>query len=138
LPQEIGLQVLATGDVSAHFFLAYVCHIARVKLDWFGKSMSLSIDEIRKIAFLARLDLSQQEAIALAPQFQQVLTFVEQLNQLDTTGVEPMTTALDVINCWSDDSIQGSLSRQDALLNAPASDGECFLVPPVLGLASSN
>lgn len=100
--------------------------------------MSLSIDEIRKIAYLARLDLSEEEAASLAPQFQQVLTFVEQLNQLDTSGVEPMTTALDVINRWSDDSIQRSLSRQDALANAPASDGEYFLVPPVLGPASSN
>jgi aspartyl-tRNA(Asn)/glutamyl-tRNA(Gln) amidotransferase subunit C len=114
------------------------CHKAHVKIDRLGELLSLTIDEIRKIAHLARLDLSQQEAIALAPQFQQVLTFVEQLNQLDTSGVEPMTTALDVINRWGDDCIQGSLSRQDALVNAPASDGECFLVPPVLGPASSN
>jgi aspartyl-tRNA(Asn)/glutamyl-tRNA(Gln) amidotransferase subunit C len=95
--------------------------------------MTLSIDDIRKIAYLARLDLSEPEAIALAPQFQQVLAFVEQLSELDTEDVEPMTTALDVVNRWSEDVVGESLLREAALANAPASDGECFLVPPVLG-----
>ncbi len=95
--------------------------------------MTLSIDDIRKLAYLARLDLSEPEAIALAPQFQQVLAFVEQLGELDTDDVEPMTTALDVVNRWSEDVVGESLPREAALANAPASDGECFLVPPVLG-----
>lgn len=95
--------------------------------------MTLSIDDIRKLAYLARLDLSEPEAIALAPQFQQVLDFVKQLSELDTEDVEPMTTALDVVNRWSEDVVGESLQREAALANAPASDGECFLVPPVLG-----
>jgi aspartyl-tRNA(Asn)/glutamyl-tRNA(Gln) amidotransferase subunit C len=100
--------------------------------------MTLSIDDILKLAYLARLDLSQSEAVALAPQFQQVLAFVEQLSELDTENVEPMTTALDVVNRWSEDVVVESLSRQSALANAPASDGECFLVPPVLGSTSNH
>lgn len=100
--------------------------------------MTLSIDDIRKLAYLARLDLSESEAAALAPQFQQVLAFVEQLSELDTEDVEPMTTALDVVNRWEPDVVGEGLSREAALANAPASDGECFLVPPVLGSAAGN
>jgi aspartyl-tRNA(Asn)/glutamyl-tRNA(Gln) amidotransferase subunit C len=61
---------------------------------------------------------------------------VEKLAELDTTGVEPMTTALDVDNRWRSDEPVAGLSREDALRNAPASDGEYFLVPPVLGRAA--
>ncbi len=92
----------------------------------------LSHDEIRKLAQLARLELSVAEAAELAPQFAKVLEFVEQLDQLDTKNVDPMTTALDVINRWADDIPVESLSREAALSNAPESDGEFFLVPPVL------
>jgi aspartyl-tRNA(Asn)/glutamyl-tRNA(Gln) amidotransferase subunit C len=100
--------------------------------------MTLSIDDIHKLAYLARLELSQSEAVALAPQFEQVLAFVEQLSELDTRDVEPMTTALDVVNRWMPDVVGESLPRQAALANAPASDGECFLVPPVLGSAAGS
>jgi aspartyl-tRNA(Asn)/glutamyl-tRNA(Gln) amidotransferase subunit C len=100
--------------------------------------MTLSIDDIRKLAYLARLDLSEAEAESLAPQFQQVLTFVEQLSELNTEDVEPMTTALDVVNRWTPDVASESLSREAALANAPANDGECFLVPPVLGSTTGN
>lgn len=94
---------------------------------------TLSIDEIRKLALLARLEITADEAAVLAPQFSHVLEFVEQLRELDTESVEPMTTALDVTNRWAEDEVETSLPRSDALANSPAHDGECFLVPPVLG-----
>ena len=94
---------------------------------------TLSIAEIRKLAMLARLEISDAEATALAPQFGQILEFVSQLNQLDTENVEPLGTPLDLVNRWDDDFPKPGLSREQALANAPASDGECFLVPPVLG-----
>lgn len=100
--------------------------------------MSLSIADIQKLARLARLELSAEEAAGLAPQFQQMLTFVQQLNQLDTEGVEPMTTALDVVNRWQADEPAAGLSREDVLRCAAASDGEYFLVPPVLGPTSGS
>jgi len=95
--------------------------------------MTLSTNDICKLAYLARLEISEAEAVALAPQFQQVLAFVEQLSELDTENIEPMTTALDVVNRWGDDLPHQGLTRLEALANAPASDGESFLVPPVLG-----
>lgn len=94
---------------------------------------TLSIAEIRKLAMLARLEISDAEAAALAPQFGQILEFVNQLNQLDTENIEPLWTPLDLVNRWDDDVPRPGLSREQALANAPASDGECFLVPPVLG-----
>lgn len=98
---------------------------------------ALSAEDIRKLAHLARLELSPAEAQTLAPQFLQILTFVEQLSELDTEQVEPMTTALDVTNRWADDLPVAGLTPQQALASAPASDGEYFLVPPVLGTAAT-
>ena len=95
--------------------------------------MSLSSDEVRKLALLARLELSDQEVEHLGPQLDSILGFVAQLSQLDTEGVEPMTTALDVDNRWRADERVAGLDRQAALANAPSADEECFRVPPVLG-----
>ncbi|WP_153556691.1 Asp-tRNA(Asn)/Glu-tRNA(Gln) amidotransferase subunit GatC [Roseimaritima sediminicola] len=94
--------------------------------------MAFSDDDIRKLAYLARLELTDQEVQTLGPQLERILGFVEQLAELDTEGVEPMTTALDVNNRWIADVVQPGLSREQALANAPLADDECFLVPPVL------
>ena len=100
--------------------------------------MSLSVEEVRKLALLARLDLSDDEVASVAPQLDSILAFVEQLAELDTTGVEPMTTALDVDNRWREDVQTDSLSNEKALLNAPLHSEGCFLVPPVLGVVASK
>lgn len=94
--------------------------------------MAFSDDDIRKLAHLARLELSDQEVATLGPQLERILGFVEQLAELDTEGVEPMTTALEVNNRWAADRLEAGLSREAALANAPLADDECFLVPPVL------
>jgi aspartyl-tRNA(Asn)/glutamyl-tRNA(Gln) amidotransferase subunit C len=100
--------------------------------------MAMTDAEIRDLAHLARLQLTDDEVRAIGPQLQSILGFVEQLSELDTHHVEPMTTALEVINRWEVDGPKGSLDRMDALRNAPQSDGEFFLVPPVLGAVSSS
>ena len=103
-----------------------------------SSQVSLSVEEVRKLALLARLDLSDDEVASVAPQLDSILAFVEQLAQLDTTGVEPMTTALDVDNRWREDVQTDSLSNEKALLNAPSHSEGCFLVPPVLGVVASK
>lgn len=100
--------------------------------------MSLSADEVRKLALLARLELSEGEVASVAPQLESILAFVEQLSELDTTDVEPMTTALDVDNRWREDRQFDNLSNDEALANAPSQSEGCFLVPPVLGAAVSK
>jgi aspartyl-tRNA(Asn)/glutamyl-tRNA(Gln) amidotransferase subunit C len=95
--------------------------------------MALSPEEVRKLARLARLELSDQEVQHLGPQLESILGFVAKLAELDTEAVEPMTTALDVDNRWRADEPVPGLSREAALANAPSADAECFRVPPVLG-----
>ena len=95
--------------------------------------MALSADDVRKLALLARLEISDEEVEHLAPQLESILGFVAKLSELDTTDVDPMTTALDVDNRWRRDEILPGLDRDAALANAPAADEECFRVPPVLG-----
>lgn len=95
--------------------------------------MALSHQDVRDLALLARLEISDQEVDLLTPQLESILGFVAKLSELDTQNVDPMTTALDVDNRWRSDEIQPGLDREAALRNAPAADEECFRVPPVLG-----
>lgn len=100
--------------------------------------MALTQDEVRKLALLARLELSDQEVETLGPQIDSILGFVAQLSELDTNDVQPMTTALDVDNRWRSDDLTPGLSADQALQNAPSRDDQCFLVPPVLGTAAAK
>lgn len=100
--------------------------------------MSLTDEEVRKLAFLARLELSDDEVALVRPQLDRILEFVESLSALDTANVEPMTTALDVDNRWRPDEVIAGLSTDQALVNAPSHDDQCFLVPAVLGSAATR
>ena len=100
--------------------------------------MPLSDDDVRKLALLARLELSDEEVSTIGSQLDSILGFVHKLSELDTTEIEPMTTALDVDNRWRDDVGVDGLTTAEALSNSPAHDNECFLVPPVLGSAAAK
>jgi aspartyl-tRNA(Asn)/glutamyl-tRNA(Gln) amidotransferase subunit C len=95
--------------------------------------MSLTRADVEKVSLLSRLRLSDAELDALTDQLGQVLTYVEQLAELSTDGVEPMAHALDVANVLVDDVARPSLPRDAALANAPNRDDACYLVPAVLG-----
>lgn len=93
-------------------------------------------EEVKKLALLARLKLREDELQQMGPQLTQILDFVHQLSELDTAEVEPMTTALDVVNRWQTDEVRPGLTVEQAMANAPQEDGSCFLVPPVIGPTS--
>lgn len=94
--------------------------------------MALDIAEVRRIAALARLELSPDEEGRLAEQLSAILSYVEQLSALDVEGVEPMTHALAEATALRDDAVHESLAPADALANAPARDGTFFVVPRIL------
>ncbi len=95
--------------------------------------MSLTRQDVEKVALLARLRLSTNELDALTEQLSKVVGYVEQLGELDTEGVAPMAHAVEVTNVFRDDAVQPSLPREQALASAPHHDDACFLVPAVLG-----
>lgn len=94
-------------------------------------------DEVREVAKLARLELTEDEISTYAGQLTKVLDYVALLDEVDTEGVEPMVHALDQGNVFRMDEVRPSLSREDALSNAPKTDGKYFQVPQVIDQQSS-
>jgi aspartyl-tRNA(Asn)/glutamyl-tRNA(Gln) amidotransferase subunit C len=92
----------------------------------------LSEDDIRKVAHLARLNLSDQEVAELRPQLSNLIDYVAVLDEVDTEDVEPLVHAIEQTNVFRDDTPTEPLSREDALANAPKTDGKYFLVPPII------
>jgi aspartyl-tRNA(Asn)/glutamyl-tRNA(Gln) amidotransferase subunit C len=96
--------------------------------------VALSLDEVRRIAALARLRLSAEEERTFAVQLSAILDHVRQLEELDVSGVEPMTHALAAGEAPAarPDETQRSLSPDEALAAAPAREGTCFKVPRII------
>ncbi|MBI5557466.1 MAG: Asp-tRNA(Asn)/Glu-tRNA(Gln) amidotransferase subunit GatC [Deltaproteobacteria bacterium] len=94
--------------------------------------MNISIEEVVKVARLARLDLSGQEAEEITEQLDRILGYVAKLNEIDTKDVAPTTHALSVHNAFREDVVQPSLSQQEALANGPWQNGEAFVVPKII------
>ncbi len=96
--------------------------------------MSLSLDEVRRIAVLARLKLSPEEERTFQGQLSAILDYVAQLEELDVSGVEPMTHALAQGERapLREDAVRPSLPPDEALANAPAREGTCFKVPRII------
>jgi aspartyl-tRNA(Asn)/glutamyl-tRNA(Gln) amidotransferase subunit C len=94
--------------------------------------MNLSRDEVRKVATLARLKVSDGELDTLASDLSAIIGYVQVLNEVSTTGVTPMVHAVELHNVLRPDVIADSLPRAAALSNAPQSDGQYFLVPAII------
>ena len=95
--------------------------------------MSLSRADVEKVSLLGRLKLSELELDTMTAQLGRIVSYIEQLNELDTTNVEPMAHAIELHNVFAEDVVQASLPRAAALANAPKRDDECYRVPAVLG-----
>ncbi|HBE66770.1 MAG TPA: Asp-tRNA(Asn)/Glu-tRNA(Gln) amidotransferase subunit GatB [Planctomycetaceae bacterium] len=94
--------------------------------------MSLTADEVAKVAKLARLTFESEELEKFAGQLGKIVDFVDQLSEVDTEGVEEMAHPLDVDSVVRPDVVTEGLSRDESLANSPSHDGEHFLVPPVM------
>ncbi|MGD1043069.1 MAG: Asp-tRNA(Asn)/Glu-tRNA(Gln) amidotransferase subunit GatC [Sedimentisphaerales bacterium] len=88
--------------------------------------------QVKKVAKLARLELSEAEIEEFAGQLNAIIDYVERMNKLNTEGVEPMAHCLPVSNVFRNDIIKESLGTEKTLANAPQSDGPFFKVPKIL------
>jgi aspartyl-tRNA(Asn)/glutamyl-tRNA(Gln) amidotransferase subunit C len=87
---------------------------------------------VDKLANLSRLQFNTTEKEGIKADLQRMIQFVEKLNELDTTGVEPLLHMSEQVNVLREDEVQGSVNRAEALQNAPAHDEEFFKVPKVI------
>ena len=94
--------------------------------------MSISTDDVLKVAKLAKLHVAAEELAPLAHQLSRIVDMVEQLKSVNTDGVEPLAHAMELHSVLRQDVVCASLPRDAALENAPQHDAECFRVPPVI------
>ncbi|HUV67930.1 MAG TPA: Asp-tRNA(Asn)/Glu-tRNA(Gln) amidotransferase subunit GatC [Sedimentisphaerales bacterium] len=92
------------------------------------------IDEaqVRKVAKLSRLELTEAEVQEFTGQLSAILGYVEKMNELDTDGIEPLAHCLPVSNVLREDCVTESLGTEKTLANAPQRDGDFFKVPKIL------
>lgn len=94
--------------------------------------MEITRATLDKIAHLARLEFSETEAGRMMADLTEIVTWVEKLKQVDTTGIEPLSSMSPEINVFRDDTPQSSLTRDEALNRSPQPDGTFFRVPKVI------
>ena len=94
--------------------------------------MEVNDQLIDKLASLSRLQFDATEKAAIKTDLQNMIQFIDQLNELDTTGIEPLLHMSDNVNVLRADEVQGSISRDEALKNAPVHDEQFFKVPKVI------
>ena len=94
--------------------------------------MKLSSKEVDYVARLARLEVTEKETEKFTAQLNDILGYIDKLNEIDTTGVEPMTHAIAVTNAFREDKIIDSIGTEKSLANAPDARGEFFRVPKVI------
>ena len=94
--------------------------------------MSVNAEQVRHVARLARIAMSDAEVEAMVPEFNNILGWVEQLAEVDTDGVEPLTAVIDQKLRLRDDIIDDGECRDEVLANAPNAQHGFFAVPKVI------
>jgi aspartyl-tRNA(Asn)/glutamyl-tRNA(Gln) amidotransferase subunit C len=95
--------------------------------------MKITEEEVLYVAHLARLEIDEGAVEKLASQIGEILDYVDQLNQVDTRGVQPTSHALALTNAFREDAAGPQLDRESALANAPCKEEGSFVVPKVVG-----
>ncbi len=93
--------------------------------------MALTMDDVRKVAVLARLRLSDDELERMQQQLSQILDYMQVLQEVDVADVPPTAQVTDVVNIMRPDEVRPSLPVEEALMNAPAQEQGYFKVKPV-------
>ena len=92
----------------------------------------ISQAQVRKVAKLSRLEITDAEVQEFTGQLSAILDYVEKMNELNTDNVEPLAHCLPVSNVFRRDCVKESLGTEKTLANAPQRDGEFFKVPKIL------
>ncbi|TDI81080.1 MAG: Asp-tRNA(Asn)/Glu-tRNA(Gln) amidotransferase subunit GatC [Caldithrix sp.] len=95
--------------------------------------MPIEIEDVEKVATLAKLEFPSEEKQKLAKELEQIVTYVARLNELDTKAVEPTLHITDLKNVLREDNVQDWLDQEQALANAPQKKQGYFSVPKVIG-----
>lgn len=95
--------------------------------------MAVTKKDVEKIAELARLKFTEEELENFTPQMNEILTYMDKLNELDTENVKPLSHPVEQTNVFRKDELKPSISNEDALKNAPSKDEHHFKVPKVIG-----
>lgn len=88
--------------------------------------------DLQHVVNLARINLSPEEEARIRPQMQEILKYVDKLNELNINKIEPTAHAVPLTNVMRSDEVQSSLSRDDALRNAPRQADGLFVVPKIV------
>ena len=94
--------------------------------------MQVTAELIDNLANLARLQFDEGEKAEIKNDLQRMIAFIEKLQEVDTTGVEPLLHMTDAMNRYREDEIQGSMQKETALANAPSANNDYFKVPKVI------
>jgi aspartyl-tRNA(Asn)/glutamyl-tRNA(Gln) amidotransferase subunit C len=95
--------------------------------------MSVTLKDVEHVASLARLSFSDEEKERLTGQLNTILAYMDQLNSLDTSGVEPLSHVIELNNVFREDIGTPSVTQEEALQNAPSRSDRFFKVPKVIG-----
>lgn len=94
--------------------------------------MEVTDEMVAKLASLSRLSFNEAEKEDIKKDLQRMISFVDKLNGLDTTNVEPLLHMSEMTDVYREDIVKGSMDRADALANAPKADEQFFKVPKVI------
>ncbi len=94
--------------------------------------MNINQNVISKLARLSKLKFNEDEMKLISNDLSKMLDFINQLQDLDTEGIDPLIHVNEEINNWREDQVQGMISQEEALSNSPVKDGTYFKLPKVL------
>jgi aspartyl-tRNA(Asn)/glutamyl-tRNA(Gln) amidotransferase subunit C len=94
--------------------------------------MKLTREDVQRVASLARLRLTAEEKDQLTEQLDNILQYMDKLNQLDTSHVEPLAHVVDIVNAFREDKVTNRPNIDALLANAPARDETFFRVPKII------
>ena len=94
--------------------------------------MNIDKETVEKVAHLARLELAEDEKEKVMDDMNKILGFMDKLNEIDTSGIEPLVYMTNEINTVREDVIKQEITHEEALLNAPKHDNDYFLVAKVI------